>query len=152
MTGCPTSVRSGLAPTAVSWGYPHLKVFALTTNATEAVYRKMRTSDATSETEFLPPGRAMSLVGGVVDTATAPYIAVTLRKSFDRVQNEAYNRTEVHIYNSTALVGVYKFHNNKATQWTPWWLDERQSDPDAWETTAGPLFERPDFGPIRKDP
>lgn len=86
MTGSPTSVAPGLAPTAISWGYPHLEIFALTNNDTSSVYRKYRNENATSETDFLPGGSEMELVGGGIDTNLAPSIAVNYRIA-DKLQN-----------------------------------------------------------------
>lgn len=94
MTGTPASVAPGLAPTAVSWGYPHLEVFALTKNETASVYRKYRDSNATSERDFRPLGVDMALVGGKVDTSEAPSVAVNRRVTID---DKPKNRTDLHI-------------------------------------------------------
>ncbi|KAF3003960.1 hypothetical protein E8E14_005098 [Neopestalotiopsis sp. 37M] len=72
MTGSVTSMAPGLAPTAISHGYPHLEVFALTKNKTDSVYRKYRESNATLSTDFLPAGRDMQLIGGGVDFTSTP--------------------------------------------------------------------------------
>lgn len=90
MTGSPTSVAPGLSPTAISWGYPHLEIFALTNNDTDPIYRKYRNSNATSESDFLPRGREMELVGGLVDTNSAPSVAVNHRITDGSNQTEIY--------------------------------------------------------------
>ncbi|OTA98241.1 hypothetical protein M426DRAFT_326152 [Hypoxylon sp. CI-4A] len=92
MTGTPTTVSPGLAPTAVSWGYPHLEIFALTNNDTYSVYRKYRDTNATSEKDFTPGGTDMELVGGGIDSASAPGVAVSRH-----VLDADTNRTELHI-------------------------------------------------------
>lgn len=77
MTGTPTSVYPGLAPTAISWGYPHLEVFALTRNTTDSVYRVWRNSNATGDDDFLPGGTDMELVGGqATDARYTPSVAL----------------------------------------------------------------------------
>lgn len=99
MTGNPTSVWPGLAPTAVSWGYPHLEIFALTRNNTESVYRKYRNTNATDENDFTPPGSDMELVGGNVDTNTVPSIGVNQRISYYvSNQTEIFLQTDGNCY------------------------------------------------------
>lgn len=99
MTGTPASVAPGLAPTAVSWGYPHLEVFALTKNRTASVYRKWRDSNATSARDFEPLGAAMALVGGAVDTGEAPSVAVNRRVTAAAADDGGppQNRTDLHV-------------------------------------------------------
>ncbi|KAI0884178.1 fucose-specific lectin [Annulohypoxylon maeteangense] len=92
MTGSPTSVSVGLAPTAISWGYPHLEIFAMTNNVTQSVYRKYRNVNATSDTDFVPSGKDMELVGGGINFKDAPTIAVNYR-----ITGQKMNRTELHI-------------------------------------------------------
>ncbi|XXH04574.1 hypothetical protein Hte_010991 [Hypoxylon texense] len=94
MTGSPTSVSPGLAPTAVSWGYPHLEIFALTNNKTNSLYRKYRNINATSESksEFLPEGYDMEYIGGNIDANSAPSVAVNHRR-----ETPTNNQTEVFI-------------------------------------------------------
>ncbi|KAI1458979.1 fucose-specific lectin [Annulohypoxylon moriforme] len=104
MTGTPTSVTAGLAPTAISWGYPHLEIFALTNNVTQSVYRKYRNVNATSDMDFVPSGTRMELVGGGVNTYDAPSISVN-----HRITSEKMNRTEVHINGDN--FGYNKFHD-----------------------------------------
>ncbi|KAK8006051.1 hypothetical protein PG991_012348 [Apiospora marii] len=118
MVGSPTSVSPGLAPTAVSWGYPHLEVFALTMNNTAAVYRKWRNSNATSESDSTPQGRDMELVGGHVDTTVAPSISLAWYL-YTSGEGNTQNATSVHIYDMVYKTGLYKFHD-EAQLFTPW--------------------------------
>ncbi|KAK7978412.1 fucose-specific lectin [Apiospora saccharicola] len=118
MTGGPTSVNPGLAPTAVPWGYPHLEVYALTRNTTNSVYRKWRGMNAPSESDFTPAGRDMALVGGDVDTTIAPSIAV-IPHLYLPGGSKGYNKTEVHIYGHHGQTGYYKFHSVDEIM-TPW--------------------------------
>lgn len=133
----------GLSPTAVSWGYPHLEVFALTQNTTKSVYRKTRDFDAVSESDFLPPGRGMSLVGGPVDTAIGPAVGVTLRRTYEPPRNLYWSRTEMHIYNGNDQGGIFKFHDNNVDHWTPWGPQpdvSKLSNPDIWEPLPPDVF------------
>ncbi|XDG02587.1 hypothetical protein ABKA04_002202 [Annulohypoxylon sp. FPYF3050] len=104
MTGSPTSVTVGLAPTAISWGYPHLEIFALTNNNTQSVYRKYRNVNATSDMDFVPSGSAMELVGGGINNLEAPSVALN-----HRITSENMNRTEIHINGEN--FGYIKFHD-----------------------------------------
>lgn len=119
MAGSPTSVAPGLAPTAISWGYPHLEIFAVTNNDTSSVYRKYRNENATSETDFLPGGSEMELVGGGIDTNLAPSIAVN-----HRIADKSQNRTEIHINGKRS--GYRKFHDENQI-----WSGE--GDPTHWD-------------------
>ncbi|KAI1411827.1 fucose-specific lectin [Hypoxylon sp. FL1857] len=118
MTGSPTSVDPGLAPTAISWGYPHMEIFALTNNNTYSIYRKYRNANASLETEFLPRGTDMELVGGGVDTSSAPSIAVN-----HRIDSGRTNRTEIHINGKGG--GYRKYHDADQL-----WMN---LSPDAWD-------------------
>lgn len=111
MTGNPTSVWPGLAPTAVSWGYPHLEIFALTRNRTESVYRKYRDTNATDENDFTPSGYDMELVGGNVDANTVPSIGVNQRISY-----YVSNQTQIFLQTQGNCWG--KLHENDQL-WTP---------------------------------
>ncbi|KAK8088359.1 hypothetical protein PG997_003320 [Apiospora hydei] len=93
--GSPTSVAPGFAPTAVSRGYPHLEVFAVTNSMENSVYRKYRNSNATSAADFLPQGLEMELVGGGVDRDKTPSISVSWRHHVEK--GVPTNRTELHI-------------------------------------------------------
>jgi hypothetical protein len=104
MTGSPTSVAAGLAPTAISWGYPHLEIFALTNNDTYSIYRKYRNANATSDTEFVPDGKKMELVGGSVSNNSAPSIAVN-----SRMTDPTTYQTEIHINGKGT--GYRKYHD-----------------------------------------
>lgn len=114
MTGSPTFVAPGLAPTAVSWGYPHLEIFALTKNTTYSVYRKYRNVNATSDDDFVPAGREMELVGGGVESGNTPAIAVNTRITEDSVTY----RTEIHTNGKG--VGYRKFHDDNQV-WVSFW-------------------------------
>jgi hypothetical protein len=70
MTGTSTNLAGYLYPTAVSWGYPHLEVLALTANTSYSVYRKFRPSNATSNDDWYPHGSDLELVGGAVPNAS----------------------------------------------------------------------------------
>jgi hypothetical protein len=104
MTGTPTSVAAGLAPTAISWGYPHLEIFALTKNTTYSVYRKYRNVNATSDTNFIPAGKGMELVGGGIDYTSVPSIAVN-----SRMTDSSTYRTEIHTNGKGT--GYRKYHD-----------------------------------------
>ncbi|KAI0139523.1 fucose-specific lectin [Hypoxylon sp. NC0597] len=119
MTGSPTSVAPGLAPTAISWGYPHMEIFALTNNDTYSIYRKYRNSNASSEMAFLPQGTDMELVGGGIDTNSAPSIAVN-----HRIEAGRTNRTELHINGKGG--GYRKYHDADEL-----WMN---LDPNGWDT------------------
>ncbi|KAI0384869.1 fucose-specific lectin [Hypomontagnella monticulosa] len=106
MTGTPTSVTPGFAPTAISWGYPHLEVYALTNNNSYSIYRKYRNSNATSETDFLPSGSDMELVGGGIDFNSTPSISVS-----HRMADGTRNFTEIHINGKGS--GYIKYHDNE---------------------------------------
>ncbi|OTA98558.1 hypothetical protein M426DRAFT_325893 [Hypoxylon sp. CI-4A] len=121
MTGTPTSVTPGLAPTAISWGYPHLEVFAVTNNDSNAIYRTWRNANATLDSEFLPGNMSMELVGGNVNATEAPGIAVN-----HRIESEKTNRTEIHINGNGT--GYRIFHDSDEI-WT-------HSDPDNWDVFA----------------
>ncbi|OTA84157.1 hypothetical protein M434DRAFT_400503 [Hypoxylon sp. CO27-5] len=118
MTGSPTSVAPGLAPTAISWGYPHMEIFAVTNNDTYSVYRKYRNANASSETEFLPGGTDMELVGGGINTNDAPSIAVN-----HRIDSGRTNRTEIHINGKNT--GYRKYHDADEL-----WMN---LDPNGWD-------------------
>lgn len=119
MTATPTSVAPGLAPTALSWGYPHLEVYALTTNKTHSVYWKRRSSTASSEGDLTPPGREMDLYdGAAVDAAQSPSLGIEWRRSMDG--EIPVNRTEVHVLNSGSKhVASRSYHNDDLAK-KPW--------------------------------
>lgn len=79
MTGSPTSVAPGLAPTAVSVNSSHLEVWALTKDTTNSVYRKWLNDSSPDGVE--PQGTDMELVGGgiPVDATKTPSIAIVKR-------------------------------------------------------------------------
>jgi len=79
MTGTSTVTARYLFPTAVSLGYPHLEVIALTTNATHSVYRKLRSANATSPADWSPAGASFELVGGAVSAASSS-VAIRQRR------------------------------------------------------------------------
>lgn len=116
MTASPTSVSPGLAPTPISWGYPHLEIFALTTNTTDSVYRKYRNVNATDNIWY-PGGYNMELVGGSVSADASPSVAVN-----HRISHLTANQTELYINGNGA--GWRKWHEIDPT-WTP-------SDTNAW--------------------
>ncbi|KAI1382945.1 fucose-specific lectin [Hypoxylon trugodes] len=119
MTGSPTSVAAGLAPTAISWGYPHLEIFALTNNDTYSVYRKYRNITAESDTDFVPTGNTeMELVGGGIDTNTTPSIAINWY-----IPDGGQNRTELYINGKT--FAYRKSHTTNET-WD-------QPEPNVWD-------------------
>ncbi|XXH04575.1 hypothetical protein Hte_010992 [Hypoxylon texense] len=132
MTGNPTSVWPGLAPTAVSWGYPHLEIFALTRNNTEAVYRKYRNTNATDENDFVPAGNTMELVGGNINTNSVPSIAVNQRISY-----YASNQTEMFINTQGNCWG--KQHENDQL-WTPPGYDSWSACFAGLSVTGAPTF------------
>lgn len=132
MTGNPTSVWPGLAPTAVSWGYPHLEIFALTRNNTEAVYRKYRNTNATDENEFIPSGGDMELVGGNIDANSVPSVAVNQRISY-----YASNQTELFINTQGNCWG--KLHENDQL-WTPPGYDSWTACFEGLSVTGAPAF------------
>lgn len=123
MTGTVTSVAPGLAPTAVSWGYPHLEVYALTKNTSQSIYWKWREPNATSESETIPPGKDMILVGGGVDTTAAPSMAVaaTAYQEDNRVQNY----TLINMCSPSGQGSYYKNHSDD-------YVWNRGSDPGEW--------------------
>ncbi|KAI1847955.1 hypothetical protein JX266_006068 [Neoarthrinium moseri] len=112
MTGSPTSVAPGLAPTAISHGYPHLEIFAVTKNTTHSIYRKHRNSNATALTDFLPAGRDLELVGGTIDVSRKPSIAVSRRNHKDTIESEGTNRTELHFSGTGNNYGYRKYHDS----------------------------------------
>ncbi|KAI1138501.1 fucose-specific lectin [Hypoxylon sp. FL0543] len=118
MTGSPTSVAPGLAPTAISWGYPHMEIFALTNNDTYSIYRKYRNSNASLQTDFIPRGTGMELVGGGIDTNSAPSIAVN-----HRIDSGRTNRTELHI---NGKGGAYRKYHDADQLWA-------NLDPNIWD-------------------
>ncbi|KAI1777974.1 fucose-specific lectin [Hypoxylon cercidicola] len=132
MTGNPTSVWPGLAPTAVSWGYPHLEIFALTRNNTEAVYRKYRNTNSTSEDDFVPAGDDMELVGGNIDANSVPSVAVNQRISY-----YASNLTELFINTQGNCWG--KLHENDQL-WTPTGYDSWTACFQNLSVTGAPTF------------
>ncbi|KAI0199346.1 fucose-specific lectin [Astrocystis sublimbata] len=121
MTGSPTNVYPGLAPTAVSGGYPHLEVYALTNNGTYSIYRKYRRQDATSDSDFEPNGMGMELVGASIDADAIPSIALNNRAA----ENAPTNRTSIHINSAGRL---YRKYHDKDQQW------KSSADPDNWDT------------------
>ncbi|KAI1500696.1 fucose-specific lectin [Biscogniauxia marginata] len=121
MTGSPSSVAPESYPTAVSWGYPHLEVFAVSNNERYSIYRKYRNSNAASDCDFQSDGSTMKLVGGHI---TLPSIAVSHRGAH-------MNTTEVNIAASDP-VGYRKFHFDNQT-WYP-------SGPDNWTGPGGDGF------------
>lgn len=135
--GSPTSVAPGLAPTAVSWGYPHLEVFALTKNKTESVYRVWRDANATSEAEFQPGSQKMQVVGGSIDTAKAPSVGVS-RRLFTGDDGQLRNRTEMHIYSVSGTGGYRKYHDDEEL-WSPYGGDSPGS-PSIWDLFQGFTF------------
>ncbi|KAK7970021.1 hypothetical protein PG988_009094 [Apiospora saccharicola] len=110
MTGEPgsaTSVAPGFAPTAISQGYPHLEVFAVSNNKSYSVHRKYRNSNASSEADFLPRGcLGMELVGGGIDRDRTPSIAVSWR---NHAPEE--NRTELHMSGVFNYKVYRKYHD-----------------------------------------
>ncbi|KAK7924380.1 hypothetical protein PG985_006434 [Apiospora marii] len=110
MTGGPgsaTSVAPGFAPTAISQGYPHLEVFAVSNSKSNSVYRKYRNSNASSEADFLPGGGLeMELVGGGIDRDKTPSIAVSWRN-----YKPQENRTEVHMSGTFNSKVYRKYHD-----------------------------------------
>ncbi|KAK8040031.1 hypothetical protein PG993_008442 [Apiospora rasikravindrae] len=133
MTGSPTSVSPGLAPTALTWGYPHVEVFALTKNTTSSVYRKFRNINATSEYDFMPQGRDMVVVGGHVDTKVAPSISL-IGYIYTDATSGTQNATQIQIYDKDIQSGHYKFHDHVQV-WTPWGGTSKDKlfNPDIWE-------------------
>lgn len=127
MTATPASVAPGLAPTAVSWGYPHLEVFALTKNRTASVYRKWRDSNATSERDFQPLGVDMALVGGSVDTDKAPSAAVNRRVI---TGGKAENRTDLHVL---ADKRIRRKYHSQDQNWGP------GDGPGSWNRFRSPV-------------
>ncbi|KAK8020113.1 hypothetical protein PG990_005251 [Apiospora arundinis] len=114
----PTSVAPGFAPTAISRGYPHMEVFALSSNKERSVYRKYRNSNATSANEFMPYGLEMELVGGDVDRDKTPSISVSWRH---HVENGVpSNRTELHIAGTFKNKVFRKYRDRDgADSWSP---------------------------------
>lgn len=147
MTGGPgsaTSVAPGFAPTAISQGYPHLEVFAISNNKSNSVYRKYRNSNASSEADFLPRGGLdMELVGGGIDRDKTPSIAVSWRQN---APNE--NRTEIHM-SGTFNTKVYrKYHNNGGganDAWQPLRTDKWDYfSTNDWESSPTQVRYRPE--------
>lgn len=112
MTATPTSVAPGLAPTALSRGYPHLEVYALTMNKTHSIYWKRRSSTVLSESQVTPSGREMELYeGAAVDAAQSPSVGIAWRRAMN--YNTLVNRTEVHVLNSgTKHVASHSYHDD----------------------------------------
>lgn len=104
--GSPTSVTQGLAPTAISWGYPHLEIIATTNNYTDSVYRKYRNSNASATSDFLPAGTDMELVGGGISTNLTPTVALSHRLTGDG------NVTSLHISSWSGRSGYRKSHGD----------------------------------------
>ncbi|KAI4868675.1 fucose-specific lectin [Hypoxylon rubiginosum] len=63
-TSNPTSKWPGLSPTAVSWDFLHLEIFA-----------------APSESEFIPEGNDMELVGGSLNAESVPSVAINQQQA-----------------------------------------------------------------------
>lgn len=117
MTGSPTSVSPGLAPTAISWGHPHLEIYALTNNNTNSIYRKYRNANATGEGEFEPEGYDMELIGSNIDASSAPSIAVNERR-----ENPTTNQTEVFINAEGSCYNNWHIDNQLWIWWGPCFL------------------------------
>jgi hypothetical protein len=60
MSGTATALSSYSYPTALSWGYPHLEVFALSSNNVYWKYRGL----ASQDTIWNPTDGSLALVGG----------------------------------------------------------------------------------------
>jgi len=116
MTGTSTVTGRYLYPTAVSWGYPHMEVFALTTNTQYSVYRKSRFPNATSVDDWQPSGKDFETVGGAI--ADGSSIAVRARMATG-------NNTDIFVTSSDG--GLYlKWHQSNQV-WSG------GNDPNTWE-------------------
>ena len=87
-------------PTAVSWGYPHLEVFALNNK----VYPEWKYKNSTEDTDWLPTEQAFTSLGG----EAAPYLlgvaASTRSKTAVDIFAVGSDRALYHKYHDTSLV------------------------------------------------
>ncbi|KAK3935070.1 fucose-specific lectin [Diplogelasinospora grovesii] len=119
MTGTSTVTTRYLFPTAVSWGYPHLEVLALTPDTRYSVYRKFRNSNATSDSDWKPAGGGFETVGGQINSGSS--IAA-------RSQTFGYNATDIFITGNDG--GVYTKRHLSDENWD--WDSRTTSVPDSW--------------------
>ena len=130
--GSPTSVAPGFAPTAISRGYPHMEVFAVSNDKMNSVYRKYRNGNATSAEDFLPHGLEMELVGGGVDRDKTPTISVSWRHHVEK--GVPSNRTEMHVSGvfDTRVFRKYRDQDG-AAGWNP-------GPTGNWDQFGGPTW------------
>ncbi|KAK7942543.1 uncharacterized protein PG986_011656 [Apiospora aurea] len=102
------------------------RVYALTKNGTHSIYRKWRSFNATSMSDFTPQRKGMALVGGSVDTNLSPSIAVGWQ--LIPAGSGFVNRTELHASSMISLNGCHKFHDNDQ----PLFPD----GPDGWDAIS----------------
>jgi hypothetical protein len=100
MTGTSIVTKRYLFPTAISWGYPHLEVVALTSNEKNSTYRKYRNRNATSPNDWYPKGNDFQLIGGSIDDGSS----VSLRS---RRTNSSIS---LYIHGSTGAL-YHKYHD-----------------------------------------
>lgn len=135
MTGTPTSVYPGLSPTALSWGHPHLEVFALTRNNTDPVYRVWRNSNATGDDDFLPRGTDMELVGG--QTTDARYMPSVAIGHFSPGPSGKESRNQTVLHMKTDDYRAYRQFHNDTQVWN------KKNDVFSWNGFKGLEFLSP---------
>ncbi|KAJ9614397.1 hypothetical protein H2200_002533 [Cladophialophora chaetospira] len=121
MSGTATSMTAYQFPTAVSWGYPHLEVFALR----EKVYPewKYKSSTDSAGDSWLPAAQAFTSLGG----ETAPYqlgIAASARSS-----------TNIDIFVVGTDRALYHKYHETDMEWGPGSV--------TWEPQSGGLISAP---------
>jgi hypothetical protein len=78
MSGTATVLSSYSYPTAISWGYPHMEVFAVGPGDA-SVYRKYRGLDS-SDTIWKPTNGSLDWVGGTLTSFDTSVAAVSRTK------------------------------------------------------------------------
>lgn len=115
----------GLAPTAISWGHPHLEIYALRTSPNSgnhnhtSVQRKYRNCNATGPNDFMPSDDSWENVGSYVDTDSTPSMAISHRRVPNPKNNNAISNATFINVSLSSEKGWRKTHWDEQV-WNEW--------------------------------
>jgi hypothetical protein len=127
MSGNASVLSSYYYPTAVSWGYPHLEVFAVGQNP-NTVYWKYRGLDS-PDTTWKPTNGSLSWVGGALTSFDTSVAAVSRAQYVMDIY--------VIVGQSDGTFGVYNKYHLQSTNWSG------SNDPSLWTWLAGNAITAP---------
>lgn len=124
MSGPAVALSNYIYPTALSWGYPHLEVLALSPN--HSVHWKYRSSTAENPSDWTPPD-TLGLVGGEVSELQHGVAAVSRTPGAMDIFVAGIEQTSYGLF--------HKYHND-SFEWEP-------VDYDSWDYLGGVLASGP---------